>query len=91
VLLGVVEDLAAADRLPAELDPLLIEGPTSVREMVEDELILALPVVAMHEHAQCPAREVLEQYVPQAGSSDGEERHNPFAILTSLRPDKTQK
>ncbi|CAK0760703.1 conserved hypothetical protein [Gammaproteobacteria bacterium] len=40
VRLGVVADITAADQLPTELDPLVVEGATSVREMVEDELIL---------------------------------------------------
>jgi uncharacterized protein len=86
VLLGVVGDLAAADRLPSELEPLLlVEGATSVRDMVEDELILALPVVAMHEPDQCSAQEVIEQYVLGEDGSDEGETINPFAILKSFR------
>ncbi|CAK0740334.1 23S rRNA accumulation protein YceD [Gammaproteobacteria bacterium] len=87
VLLGIVANLAAADQLPAELDPLVVADTLSIREMVEDELILELPVVAMHEIDQCPAREVLEQYVPgEEEGSNGLARPNPFAVLKSLNP-----
>jgi uncharacterized protein len=93
VLLGVVEDLTAADQLPTELDPLLVEGSaTSVREMVEDELLLTLPVVAMHERTQCPGREVLEQYVPRTEENEEAERLTPFAILKAASlPNRDKK
>jgi len=87
VLLGIVANLTAANQLPVELDPLVVENTLSVREIVEDELLLELPVVAMHEIDQCPAREVLEQYVPREEEGrDGPEKPNPFAALKLIRP-----
>ncbi len=80
VLLGVVADLAAASQLPDELEPLVAEGVVSVREMVEDELLLALPVVATHPLDECPAREVLEQY-GQGECCTLAGQRNPFAVL----------
>jgi uncharacterized protein len=89
VFLGIVEDLAAADHLPVEMDPLLVEGDTtSVRAMVEDELILALPVVAMHERADCTAGEILELYDALTEEDhSSEEKLNPFAALRTFHPD----
>jgi uncharacterized protein len=84
VLLGVVENLTAADQLPIDLDPLLVEGLVSVREIVEDELLLALPVVATHERDHCPADEVLKQYLPQKENNDEKEMSNPFSVLKSI-------
>ena len=60
VCLGVIETLRAADLLSEELEPLLVEGPVSLRDLVEDELLLAVPVVARHDLHECPAREFIE-------------------------------
>jgi len=87
ISLGIVEDLTAADQLPIEMDPLLVEeGSTSVRTMVEDELLLALPVVAMHERTDCPAIEILEQTITKDKDHSGEEKLNPFALLRMFHP-----
>ncbi|CAK0772064.1 23S rRNA accumulation protein YceD [Gammaproteobacteria bacterium] len=84
VLLGIVEDLMAAERIPANFEPLLVENSIiSVREMVEDELILSLPVVATHEHGYCPTEDLLKRYTPrEEGHSD--EGPNPFGVLKSI-------
>ena len=63
VSLCVAEDLAAVDRLPNTCEPLLLEkGLVSVHTLVEDELILDLPVVALHDLTQCPAQTLIERY-----------------------------
>lgn len=83
VLLGIVENLVAADELPSELEPLLVEkGIISLREIVEDELILSLPVVAMHEPNHCPAQEILVRYNIDKNDS-ATTNNNPFSILKS--------
>ena len=57
--------------VPAEAEPLLTGGePVRLTDLIEDEAILALPIVAVHE--QCAA--------PDAGVSRGESA-NPFAAL----------
>jgi uncharacterized protein len=50
VSLGVVASLAEADRLPEGCEPLLREGegPIAVADLVEDEIILALPYIPRH-------------------------------------------
>jgi uncharacterized protein len=58
-------------RVPAEAEPLLTGGePVRLTELIEDEAILALPIVAVHE--QCAA--------PDPGLSGGGDA-NPFAVL----------
>jgi uncharacterized protein len=50
-LLGVVESLDAVDTLPDGMEPVLIDGAdpgVTVLELVEDELLLALPHVTQH-------------------------------------------
>ena len=70
-----------ADALPDELDPLLCpEGELRLLEMVQDELILALPVIARHENdPRCLP------LTPDRPGGDGAKRDNPFAALSSLK------
>jgi len=53
--------------------------PLLLSALVEDELILALPLVAMHEKCSPPL------YAMSQESDFIEERHNPFQILSKLK------
>jgi len=56
------------------------EGMVSVAELIEEEVLMAMPVVARHEEpCRAPWRESVED---EAG--DGADA-NPFAVLASLR------
>lgn len=87
--LAVVGSESEAERLPDELDPLLLEENQRLRtrDLVEDELILALPVVARHPQGQpCEG----EQYLQSAAEGDASEQDetqkpNPFAVLAGLK------
>ena len=70
-----------ADALPADLDPLICpEGEVRLIELVQDELILALPVIARHENdPHCVP------LTPDQPGGDGSRRDNPFAVLSSLK------
>ena len=52
---AIVADLAAADRLDAELDPFVADdGKIALRDLAEEQLLLALPLVPRHDDvAQC--------------------------------------
>lgn len=58
------------------------EGYLDVFEVIEDELILALPLIMMHEDTAC------NEYL-QSGASDAPivEKNNPFAVLEALKRD----
>lgn len=78
--LGVVSSLAEADQLPEEYEPLLVgEEFTRFRDVLEDELLLALPLVPRHpesQHCQLVA----------SGHEEQESRpDSPFAVLDQLR------
>jgi uncharacterized protein len=46
---GIVRTEKEADRLPERYDPLLVpESSLVLGEMIEDELIISLPIVPMH-------------------------------------------
>jgi uncharacterized protein len=82
------EEIAMAEDDEAEEDLLVMEPQFDLLAVLEDELIMALPVVPMHE--VCPVA------VPmRAGEADevvAPEKPNPFAVLAQLKkPSKPPK
>lgn len=79
--LGMVASEGLAARLPEVYEPLVTDdAPLGVWTLVEDELILALPIVPRHAPEVCPAA------LPQEpGPEADEQRPNPFAALEQLR------
>ncbi|WP_127477372.1 YceD family protein [Sulfurivermis fontis] len=81
-LLGVVTSEAQAEKLPDIYEPLYVtEEPLFLREVIEDELILSLPIVPRHAEDECaPA-------VTGAGTDNeaGAARENPFTVLAGLK------
>ena len=96
-LLGIVEDEAKVGQLPEQYEPLVVSGKTSsLSEIIEDELILSLPLVALHETDKCSASVLISDMVPtsakgrgkDAGQGNGMEEHklkNPFSVLSALK------
>lgn len=81
-----VADEATAEALDdeSEEDLLALSREFDLRELIEDELLMALPVVPKHD--ECPTA------VPLASSDDDFEeasavKPNPFAALAGLRKD----
>jgi uncharacterized protein len=78
--LALVAGLDEAEALPEQYDPLLIETPViRPRDLIEDELILAVPAVPRHPEAACRAP------ATQAPSDTGTLRPSPFPALAQLR------
>lgn len=83
------EDIAMAEDDQSEEDLLVMEPQFDLLAVLEDELLMALPLVPMHE--VCPVAPKL-----RAGASiDGEElagdlgeKPNPFAVLAQLKKKK---
>ncbi|MEM7019976.1 MAG: YceD family protein [Pseudomonadota bacterium] len=76
------EDISVLD----EFEPLEIEsGRLSLLALVEDDILLALPLFAEHEH--CAENEYVDENSPEITSSEMEqtERENPFSVLRALR------
>lgn len=84
--LGFVGSTAEADRLPGGYEPQIVESvPVVLADMIEDELLLALPQIPMHELQQCPA----QGYVEPEQEQDKAGQDNPFQALADLKtPDK---
>lgn len=77
VKLGVVATLEEANLLPESHEPLLIGDSPQVRllDIVEDELLLALPIIPQHQHCGASAKSEL----------DGSGAKNPFGVLAVLK------
>lgn len=78
--LGLIRDEAEEAALPPGYEPLLVpeDGQLRTAELVEDELILAVPVVPVK-----PGSEAVERDWP--ASEIEQERANPFAALSALK------
>lgn len=77
---GLVTSDDQAEMLPREFEPLLVAGSEqSLVELVEDELLLSLPIVARHREA---CSEILQKHKQDDGSQH--DTHRPFAALKDL-------
>ena len=74
-----------AAQLSRTLDPVLMETDIlDVFAAAEDELLLALPIVAIHEVGACQAAPVaMEETLAEPVAS--EKKDNPFQVLASLK------
>ncbi len=70
------EDEAAALDADSEDDVLVLSRQFDLRELVEDEFLLALPIVPKHEH--CPA-------LPAGQAAQEITAAHPFAALAALK------
>lgn len=83
MVLGIVSERDPRE-LPSYYEPLPVGAePIFLRDIIEDELILSLPIVPKHADGQCPKQ-------PNGGAEDSRESHsategNPFAVLAGLK------
>ena len=84
--LAVVWSDEQAAHLPRHLDPLIVdEQDCNLWDLVEDELILALPAFSYHRPDECKQIETgfSTETPPQVESED---KSNPFDVLAQLKP-----
>ncbi|HEY0229896.1 MAG TPA: YceD family protein [Dokdonella sp.] len=78
--LGLIASEGEEAALPEGYEPLLVpDGQLDLADVIEDELILALPVVPLKPGAP------LEWKDGPVDEDAGEQRPNPFAVLGSLK------
>lgn len=73
--------------IPGPYEPYMVESvPLRLSDMIEDEIILALPSIPRHELAQCPASEWLQEDKSAATetAADEEQKQSPFSALAEL-------
>jgi len=80
---GLVLNDEEASELPADLEPYLIEGDEqSIISLLEDELLLSLPIAAAHDK-ECS--EFLKKHHEQKQAE--KEASSPFAVLKDMKVD----
>jgi len=82
--LAIVGDDDKAKQLPSHLEPWVVEEDQGeLWLLVEDEIMLGLPIVSYHESKEC--KEILKGYNTPAPVAE-EVRENPFNVLEQLKP-----
>ena len=87
-VLGLVHGPDEAARLPEALDPLMLgEGELVPRDLIEDEILLAIPPAPMHPEEDCEVDLAQVNRVENGACAEDEpvESDNPFAVLRGLR------
>jgi uncharacterized protein len=83
--LSPCKDQAEIDELPDAYDPIECNeiGEVRLHQLIEDELIVAMPIIPMHEDSDCHlgAKDIAVGEIDPAQ----EERPNPFAVLQKLK------
>jgi uncharacterized protein len=88
-ILGLVQSDYEADGLREDYEPLLVgDEPMVLADIIEDELILTLPIVPSHELSACP---VTTHVTDSSTENTADEAVNPFAVLSELKKGKTDK
>ncbi len=83
-LFGLIRDEDAADLLPKDMEPLVVQGEEqSILDIIEDELLLSLPQVNAHAE-QC------SEYLRQQNERREVDKiaSSPFAVLKNMMSDK---
>jgi len=76
------EEVAEVEDEESEEDVLVLSRDFNLMELVEDELLMALPVVPKHD--VCPGAVKLQVADPDF-AEDEQEKPNPFAVLEQLK------
>jgi uncharacterized protein len=78
--LGLIGDIARADELPEDYEPLLYEGEdVALADLVEEELLLAIPLVPVSPESE-PVGEASEPEKKEETPT-----HRPFEMLGKIR------
>ncbi len=89
VSLGIIGAGKKAERLAATYEPLLLTAETGeLADIIEDELLLVLPIVAMHPPGKCIPGVQDEVIVQAPQARQPEETRRPFADLATLMKPK---
>lgn len=83
-------DLLLATHEPGNVeeqeDVLVVENePIALSELVENELILAMPMIPMHQPDQCPAAGLTGGSGPDGSNKSESGKKSPFAELAKLK------
>lgn len=70
---------------PGDTEALVVDGPVRLGEIVEEELLLVMPMVPMHDEGECTAPGAASKAAPVAEKQSG-----PFSALRERWPKDQQ-
>ncbi len=83
---GFVTATEQLDRLSPDMEPSwLNEGQVNLRDLIEDELILAIPEIPLSEDGQVPVEYLAEATPEPEQTVENSPEVNPFAVLEKLK------
>ena len=86
----IVKDEEALFKLDEEDDGIVCEEDlVDIADLLEDELILALPMVARHTEADCQVEGYQAEVPDESETESSVETHKPFAGLAELKDEIT--
>ena len=86
VNLAIVKSLEQAERLSGEYEPLMLEDEKiPLHELVEDELLLALPDFPRHEQECQPYEHSTGAIKDKTDNNQQSQSNNPFSVLAKLK------
>lgn len=85
----IVADEASAANVPTADEPIMADGDMlDVYALAEDELLLALPMVARCNRSDCQTRYNVDDNVAKsAAPAHGQGKDNPFSVLENIKHD----
>ena len=90
--LGIVWTDEQAQALPSGVEPLLTGDETDLWQVVEDELLLALPAFSYHSDSRCGEATGVAQPDPvRPDETDTPVRDNPFTVLAALKNEPSER
>jgi len=86
--LAFVHSESEAELLPEQYEPQIVEStPVHLMDMLEDEILLSLPQIPMHDEAECSIQSFNDENELVEQQSEKEDKPNPFAVLEKLKRD----
>jgi uncharacterized protein len=81
---GMVSNEEKAKKLPSHYDPIIVEDQDlNLQDVIEEELIISLPIVPLHASEHCKVQLPLVAADPELIGAA--EKENPFKVIESLK------
>ncbi|MEJ2761738.1 MAG: YceD family protein [Gammaproteobacteria bacterium] len=76
--IGWATDTAGLEAVPEDLEPTLAKEPrVALRDLIEEEVLLGLPMAPAHAEEECPASVLLQELKAH--------KDKPFAVLKNMK------
>ena len=86
IRLGFVDKELSLKRLPDDIEPFMLNDEKTVRlvDLLEDDLLLQIPLTPMHTNRNDCDPDMTKYEVPEIEEPEAPKRENPFSVLKNL-------